>query len=384
MRAGRNYITFSVINGMFTKGLSLVLLLLIPLFANANKHQTLAGTVFQSFDIRFIQLKFFDDKHCEFRQHFNVPLPHDNYEIIDTLHYHVLGSKIYLGKWGRPITREITIEQIQDSLSLGGMFDDDIYRDGVALKQYTMAKDMLPASPRMFYSAGWIRWDKKVVATMEFYDILTIPYVEQALYLVEGEHQVKHEHYFKNIEYSCMECKYMGRPFPCDDASYKIDRRYKWFTRERSLLPTDSTIAGVVHNRFRYQWETLDFKTDTTCTWRHNAYNYQRTYRYSIDGPYVLIYGMDGNMPEKADSLVYGNKVLYHTCITQRSDHIDYTNVKTLIGPQYHAIVSHPTAKMQTRAFVLEGEVVTDEQVGTTFLKTYTPINFHSFTPLFP
>lgn len=83
-------------------------------------------------------------------------------------------------------------------------------------------------------------------------------------------------------------------------------------------------------------------------------------------------------MPEKADTLVYQDRVLYHACVTQFSDVLRAVAPPTGIidgVPEKYA----PTAKMETRAFVLENANVTDEQIGTTFLQVFMPTNFHSF-----
>lgn len=332
------------------KRLFIVIILLTCLaLAGAAKRNSLAGCVFRNNDFHVVQLYFYDDKHCECTQYFNLPLPHDNGIRVDTLLYRTKGYELILKNPRILKGNSCAGEKCTDYLSLFFHPCYSVTRSWKKLKEYSFnpsRKSSLSPSSRGY----WYRWPRQTIGIFELPDFLSMACYE--FFLVEGATERTDV-----LEYT------------------KGTWGYLWFSRERAVANTDSTRMAILGKRYVCFPDTLAFVSDSVCTIHHYS---ARSVRYQVDGANVLIYGWDALMPEKADTLVYQDRVLYHACVTQFSDVLRAVAPPTGIidgVPEKYA----PTAKMETRAFVLENANVTDEQIGTTFLQVFMPTNFHSF-----
>lgn len=363
----------------------------ITIVANA-KRTNLAGCVFRTYDFQNIQLNFYDDKHCECLQFFSLPLPHEKGLKIDTLLYKVDGYKIIFSDLHKLANVNNAPSVCVDYNAVGFDASYVIKRDGKNLDDYGLTKCVYVRRP---ISRGvWANWDSSQYGYIACPDFMYIG--ERVLYLVKG--QVNTLYVTKKAQPS----RFCIKPRSCKDSppfyTYYWNRddeyhtnTYLWFHRERACLDTDSVKASLYGKRFICAPDTIEFSNDSVCVISqsfdiaisindsvcNSVHFFSGSYRYSVDGANVLIYGWDRSMPDKADSLVYQNRVLYHACVTQFAAVAHRRNPsKVYIGaPDYHL---SPTAEMKTRAFVQENVNVTDEQVGTTFQRVFMPLNFHS------
>lgn len=344
---------------------------------------TLAGCKFQSYDIHLVKLDFYDSTHCVCTQKIQLNLPNDNNSTKqDTLEYRIEGSNVIFINPRLSSEQNTEYKKITDYYSMLFHFSRYVVRDSTVLKNYPITI----TSPISFKitscvadQAYWICWGYETIGRSDFQDVLFIR--GTVCHLIEGTPKIVP--HLKKEDLPQFECECKGLEFPCYDVIlYKKGPEYCWFTRARASILTDSTKNAITHRRFICNFDTLCFENDTLC--RAYTKSDQQKHFYRVDGANVLVYGMDPSRPTSADTLIYHDKVLYHACVEQKQAYPDADpphSPKIRIGPNIPAEYRHPTAFMQTRAFVCENEHVTDEQIGTTFQHIYMPINFHYAVP---
>lgn len=342
----------------------------LPAFGKRN---SLAGCTFRNYDFHVVELRFYDSNYCECRQWFDLPLPHDNGVRVDTLLYHTKGCQLILENPHVPEDEQRIGDQCIDYLSLNFVPSCSIIRDGRELKEYSI-HTARPSSLRPSSRGYWYRWPRQSIGIFELPDFLNLACYE--FYQIEGPKN--RTHYQDNKPpYPEWKCHFEGFAYPCDEMLIKGTWGFLWFSRERVTANTDRTKTAILGKRFVCTPDSLIFDNDSVYVIHSTS---ARTCRYQVDGANVLIYGLDMSVPEKADTLVYKDNVLYHACVTQTSNAlrpiVQPTGIIDYIPEKYA-----PTAQMATRAYVLESSDVTDEQIGNTFQRIFTPMNFHSFVP---
>ncbi len=333
------------------------------------KRQSLAGCVFRTFDFQNLVLNFYDDKHCECSQYFSLPLPNDSAVRVDTLRYKVSGDKVTLYNPHAVKDTDLVPTPCLDFFAVRFPTSYVIERDGEPLRDYSIVPHSISAMVSPIVRGCWEDWkpDKSGYICMpDMPDIMF--YNERTLYLTKG--QVPTTNHTK---------RHTLRREPTLPLSNFWDKYetfgYKWFHRERASSDTDSTRANIIGQKYVCVPDTLMFVDDSICSISNSS---QHTHRYRVDGAYVLIYGWDKAMSDKADSLVYQDRVLYHACVTHFSNWSIPITAPAAAGLSSTAFLGYTsTAKMETRAYVREDADVTDEQIGTTFLHVFLPLNFH-------
>lgn len=347
---------------------------------DAQDTPTLAGCKFCTYEIRALEFNFYDSVHCECTQYFRIPLPNDNYVVVDTLEYQIEGYKVIFINPSATAECETKEKKITDYYSLSFLFSTWIQRDGQVLDEYPIKTRSAEFHSFILGEAHWIEWGYRTeFCVLEYPKVMLL--ANAILYLVEGTPNMQIRQ--KDDVPSEFHCQFMGLTYPCGEAAaYRFLPEYKWFTRERLVLPTVFTKAEVTHRHFIHQYDTIFFENDSVC--KICVESSQRECSYDVDGANVLIFGLDVNCPSKADTLIYSDRVLYHACVTQTRMEPDSTyKTPFYIGPRRSIEQLQPSAQMRTCAFVRDQELVSDEQIGTTFQRFYMPINFHAnITPL--
>lgn len=337
--------------------------------------ESLRGCIFRTYDFRIIQLSFYDDEHCACTQSFYFPMPGEPLNRTDTLLYHTDGYRLILENPAVPTDKPTEEKKCENYLMYGFGLSRFINRDGTALQDY-------PITPLNYINrkmaasvTHWIDWGGIMTGTFESQDILSLFGRRILLYRVAGNTAVETSVITNSISEDI--CQSFGYDFPCDEElTFRCHVEYRWFTREESTLPTSETLSKIVGKKYIYLSDTIFFRDHSCLVFTSDSL--QRNCTYEVTGPYIIVHNMVEPTSAIADTLVYDNKVIYYSSVTQSSNVLDQTGVDVAIGwPRPTALSLHPTAKMQTCAYTQENEAISDEQIGKTFQRLYMPINFH-------
>lgn len=352
-----------------------IFLICLPLFSQ----ESLKGNVYRTFDFRIVEMNFYDDTLCVCTQSFYFPMPHEPMCKVDTFAYHVENSHLYLEVPSAP-NRTVSRQTLcADYLMYGFFFSRFVMRDGKPLLRYPISLlDIIGESRMQATKASWVEWTGNAEGVFRYEDILTMN-GGLILYRTAGAPYKYADRSDEEIPESI--CEEYGCVFPCnEELKYKLFEIYRWFSRPRAVLSTEETLTGIMNKRYIYATDTLLFRDDMSCVLvQHDSLPKRCAYR--VEGANVLISGLDENLSDVVDTLVYDNHVLYHGSVTQYANIVDREAAKgkMVVGfRQPTALELNPTADMSVRAFVLDGAEVSDEQIGKTFQSVYIPLNFHS------
>lgn len=342
-----------------------------------SSQESLEGSVYRTFDFRIIEMNFYDDTHCECTQSFYFPMPHEPICKVDTFVYRVEKSRLHLDVPSVSDTIKLQNTLCKDYLMYGFFFSRFVMRENKPLLQYPISPVEVDRGIQAT-KASWITWSLCAEGIFRYNDVLTMN-GGLTLYRTAGAPYKYADNGEEEIDESI--CDEYECAYPCDEElRFKMFENYRWFSRPYATLSTEETLAGIVGKRYIYATDTIVFSDGMSCTFvQHDSL--PRICTYHVDGSNILISGLEENMSGVVDTLVYDCNVIYHAFVTHFSNTVNQEAVKgqkIVALRQPTALELSPTARMETRAYICENEIVTDEQIGSFFQHTYMPLNFHS------